>query len=104
MVLNIATVSVILEEFPSPEDADTMQASVEIFKGMTNVSLVATRLLGRGAIKSSAFESVNRRLQSGEDDASEQAASKSIIISIECTSLRSKVSQKKKNLKNTLQR
>ena len=65
----------IIENKLSLEDDETMQATLEIFSGMTNVRLVATRLTSRQAIKREAFESVKRKLTSGEEDASVNAAS-----------------------------
>ena len=59
----------------SLEDDETMQATLEMFSGMTNVGMIATRLVSRGAIRRDAFESVNRRLRSEEPDALALAAS-----------------------------
>ena len=64
----------------SLEDDETMQATLEMFSGMTNVGMIARRLVSRGAIKREASESVNRRLWSEEPDALALAASMCLLV------------------------
>ena len=57
------------------EDHDTIEDALEIFCQMTNISLLVTRLTCRKALTKDVGEQVDRRLHSGEDDASFNAAS-----------------------------
>ena len=66
---------VALDTFLSKDDHETIKDGIEIFCGMTNISLVMTRLHCRRAISDAVWEQLDRRLHSGKDDASFNTAS-----------------------------